>query len=69
MTPIRFASILLLLFGFMAPAAHAQKTPEDLIDEINRLPNAERQRRLEDGAKKEQKIDRKSTRLNSSHRT
>jgi hypothetical protein len=56
MTSIRFTTILLLLCGFMAPFAHAQKTPEDLLEEINRLPTTERQRRLEDGAKKEREI-------------
>ncbi len=53
---MRFTGVLLLLFGFMAPIAHAQKTPEYLLEEINRLPHAERQRRLEDGAKKEREV-------------
>jgi hypothetical protein len=56
MTPMRFAAVLLVLFGFIAPFAHAQKTPEDLLEEINRLPSADRQRRLEDGARKEREV-------------
>lgn len=45
------AALLLL-----AAHARAQKTPEDLLEEINRLPASERQRRLEDGAKKEREV-------------
>ena len=56
MTAMRFTAFLLLLCGFVVPSAHAQKTPEDLLEEINRLPIAERQRRLEDGAKKERDV-------------
>ena len=56
MTRMRWTTILLLFFGLMAPCAHAQKTPEDLLEELNRLPYAERQRRLEDGAKKEREV-------------
>ena len=39
-----------LLFG---ETIHAQKSPEQLLDEINRLPASERQKRLEEGARKE----------------
>lgn len=46
-----FAS--LLLFATDLPA---QKSPEDLLEDINRLPFNERQRRLEDGAKKEREV-------------
>src|SRR5262249_4079731 len=56
MTPTQLTAILLLLFGFTTPLAQAQKTPEELLEDINRLPNAERQRRLEDGAKREREI-------------
>ena len=38
-----------LLFG---QTIHAQKSPEELLDEINRLPASERQKRLEEGARK-----------------
>ena len=49
---IAFYTALLgvLLFG---QTIHAQKSPEELLDEINRLPASERQRKLEEGAKKE----------------
>ena len=40
----------------MAPCAYAQKTSEDLLEELNRLPHAERQLRLEDSAKKEREV-------------
>ena len=43
----------LLLF---ASDLRAQKSPEDLLEEINRLPASDRQRRLEDGAKKEREV-------------
>ena len=56
MTRIQFTTILFLFFGFMAPFADAQKTPEEFLEDINRLPSAERQRRLEDGAKKEREV-------------
>ena len=56
MTRIQFTTILFLFFGLMASFAHAQKTPEEFLEEINRLPSAERQRRLEDGAKKEREV-------------
>ena len=48
---IAFYTALLgvLLFG---QTIHAQKSPEELLDEINRLPASERQRKLEEGAKK-----------------
>ena len=38
---------------FFGQTIHAQRSPEELLDEINRLPASERQKRLEDGAKKE----------------
>ena len=56
MTLMRLIPILLLLIGFMAPSGYAQKTPEEFLEELNRLPNAERQRRLEDGARKEREV-------------
>ena len=46
-----FASLLLF-----APNLSAQRSPEDLLEEINRLPAVERQRRLEDGAKREREV-------------
>ena len=56
MTRIQFTTILFFFFGLMASFADAQKTPEEFLEEINRLPSAERQRRLEDGAKKEREV-------------
>lgn len=55
MKPRYWLSLVAALFLF-ASEARAQKTPEDLLDEINRLPASERQKRLEDGAKKEREV-------------
>jgi len=46
-----FASLL-----FLSSDLRAQKRPEDLLEDINRLPASERQRRLEEGAKKEREV-------------
>ncbi|HVO93437.1 MAG TPA: extracellular solute-binding protein, partial [Terriglobales bacterium] len=50
----------IVLAGFV-PASTAQKTAEELIEQINRLPSPDRQRRLEEGAKKEREVDWYST--------
>lgn len=50
------AIIALFLLGITAALVHAQKAPEEMIDELNRLPVGERQRRLEEGAKKEREV-------------
>ena len=49
---IAFYTVLLSSLCF-AEAIHAQKSPEELLDEINRLPASERQKKLEEGARKE----------------
>ena len=49
---IAFYTVLLSILCF-AEAIHAQKSPEELLDEINRLPASERQKKLEEGARKE----------------
>ncbi len=55
MKPRLWLGLTAALFLF-ASEARAQKSPQDLLDEINRLPMSERQRRLEDGAKKEREV-------------
>ena len=49
-----------LLFGawllVFAGELRAQKSPEEFLEDVNRLPASERQRRLEDGAKKEREV-------------
>ena len=46
MIRMQFTTILVLFFAFMAPFAHAQKTPEELLEELNRLPCHTRQSKL-----------------------
>jgi iron(III) transport system substrate-binding protein len=49
----RLRSLTFVAPVFLSAALHAAQTPETLLEEINRLPEAERQARLVNGAKKE----------------
>jgi iron(III) transport system substrate-binding protein len=57
----RLLRVLFLSVLSLASSAHAQKSAEELLDEINHLPVVERQRRLEEGAKREGEVDWYST--------
>jgi hypothetical protein len=48
-------AVLAVLLGY-APTTRAQTAVENLYADLSKLPAAERQRRLEDGARKERKL-------------